>query len=178
MDAPGTSGAAYGEYRDTHNTQGQCSTWLWVGGMQQPYASPDLYTTPPMTWPGGFCPPISPLWFGWGMPYANPDKTGSASVGKNAGAKQHPSVADTGYNTVPIAALPYVDCSTPLGDHLTLAVKQKIWMEKYIDFYELLNRKVEVKDDENIKEKYSRKRPDRNWTNSVSYTHLTLPTKA
>ena len=65
---------------------------------------------------------------------------------------------DTGYNTVPIVALPYTDYSTLLGDHLTPVVKEKIWTGQYIDFYELLNRQIEVKeidkDDEKIKENY------------------------
>ena len=126
VEAPGTSGATYSEYEATHNTQGQSATWPWAGGLQQTFASPNPCTSPPMTSPGGFWPSINPHWFGWGMPYANATKTAPASEGKNLGAKQHHSVPDTGYNTVPIAALPYSDYSMPLGDHLTPAVKEKI----------------------------------------------------
>ena len=74
------------------------------------------------------------VWMGHALQYVNPATVGTASEGKNTGTKQHPSVPNTGYNMVPIAALPYTDYSTPLGDHLTLAVKEKIEWENTLIF--------------------------------------------
>ena len=172
VEAAGTARAVSGEYGGTHSAGSQLAAWPWLGGLQQPSASPNFYTTPNMAWPGGFWPSMGPQWCGWGMPGASPLNSGTASEGKYLASQLHPSVPNTGYNTVPIAAIPYTDYSTPLGDHLTPAVKEKIWRGDYIDFYELLNREFEVKeidkDDEKLKEKHRRKRPDRNWNNWVT----------
>ncbi|XP_078249656.1 uncharacterized protein LOC140704835 [Pogona vitticeps] len=172
VEASGTARAVSGEYGGAHNAASQSASWPWLGGLQQPFASPNACTTPTMAWPGGFWPPMGPQWFGWGMPVATPLKSASASEGKNSATQPHLVVPDTGYNTVPITAIPYSDYSSPLGDHLTPAVKEKIWTGQYIDFYELLNRQIEVrdidKDDEKIKEKHRRKRPDRDWNNWVT----------
>ncbi|XP_078248434.1 uncharacterized protein LOC140705804 [Pogona vitticeps] len=127
-----------------------------------------------LLWPGRVV--FGPLWAHNGLVGVcrspPPLKSASASEGKNSATQPHLVVPDTGYNTVPITAIPYSDYSSPLGDHLTPAVKEKIWTGQYIDFYELLNRQIEVrdidKDDEKIKEKHRRKRPDRDWNNWVT----------
>ena len=161
-----------GEYNATHNTSGRPASWPWFGGRQQQEVAPNISNSPPWMWPGVFWPPVNPQWFGWGMPFTSPIEPRSNLEGKNFGTPQHPSVPNTGYNSAPFAAIPYTDYSTPLGDHLTPAIKERIWKGNYIDVYELLNREYEVKeldkDDDKIKEKHRRKRPDRNWTNWVT----------
>uniref|UniRef100_A0ABM5GAZ6 C3H1-type domain-containing protein n=1 Tax=Pogona vitticeps TaxID=103695 RepID=A0ABM5GAZ6_9SAUR len=170
--ASGESTRVAGEYEASRKTISQATQWPWMGGALQAGATPNAYMTPGAPWPGSFWPPMGPQWFGWGMPMQPPSHNTPADEGKSAVIQQHPSVPNTGYNTVPMTAMPYSDYSTPLGDHLTAAVKEKIWRGDFLDFYELLNREFEVKeidkDDEKLKEKHRRKRPDRNWTNWVT----------
>ena len=172
FEASSAAGVVMGEYESLPNALSQHTHWPWAGGPQQALASPSAGVSPPMMCPGGFWPPVSPQWFGWGMPFPNSGQPTAAADGKSVGAQLHPSVPNTGYNTVPITAMPYTDYNSPLGDHLTPAVKEKIWKGEFIDFYELLNREFEVKEidkgDDKMKEKYRRKRPDRNWTNWVT----------
>ena len=73
-------------------------------------------------------------WLGWGMPAANMGTMASEGAGRNPAEPRHPSVPNTGYNTVPITAMLYTDYSTPLGDHLTPAVKGKFEEEIILIF--------------------------------------------
>ena len=90
----------------------------------------------------------------------------------------YPSVPDTGYNSVPLKDLPFEDYSLPLGDHLTLATKERIWKGNYVHIFGLLNRKVNIKamnkDDEVEKERCRCHEPDKtraNWlTGFLIYT--------
>ena len=87
VGAPRTAVDTGSEYKATHNTLSQSASWPWFGGLQQPIASPNPCASSPMMWPGGFCPPISPQWFGWGMPFTNPIKRLSPSESKNLGTQ-------------------------------------------------------------------------------------------
>ena len=115
-----------GEYEGTHSTVAQGVYWPWCDGQQQSRGFPNMGMTSPMAWPGGFWPQVAPQWFGWGMPFSTPEKHGSTKEGREFNITQHPSVPTTGYNSAPFLATPYTDYSTPLGDHLTPAIKERI----------------------------------------------------
>ena len=146
-------------------------TWPWAGASQPTPTTPSQGSSQIMGPAGAFWPYAMPPVCNWGM---IPPNVASASQGTpaSAGGWPYPSVADTGYNTVPLYELPYGDYSTPLGDHLTPAVKEKIWKGQFVDVFELLNRTVEKADfdkaDEADKERLKRKKPERNWTNWLS----------
>uniref|UniRef100_A0ABM5GJG1 C3H1-type domain-containing protein n=1 Tax=Pogona vitticeps TaxID=103695 RepID=A0ABM5GJG1_9SAUR len=170
--ADAARGEKRGEYGGLHNTSGQGVYWPWYDGRQQPTGSHNMGMSSPVPGPGHCWPQIAPQWFGWGTPGATSGKAGTTIEGREANLTLHPSVPNTGYNSAPFLYTPYTDYSTPLGDHLTPAIKERIWRGDYLDFYDLLNREYEVKeldkDDEKIKEKHRRKRPDRNWNNWVT----------
>ena len=77
------------------------------------------------------------------MPYPTVTLTAQNNTTAIAGVWPYPSVANIGYNTVPLCTLPYGDYSMSLGDHLTPATKEKIWQDIYVHLFDLLNRDVE-----------------------------------
>ena len=61
------------------------------------------------------------------------------------GVWPYPPVSDSGYNSAPLWALPFGECSLPLGNHLIPATKESIWKGYYVGIFDLLNRKVDAK---------------------------------
>ena len=99
--------------------------WPWAGGAVGTPTGHISQMSHDRGYPSATWPYIGPQWGTWGMPWGGappPPLPGSSE----AIGGWHPSVPNTGYNTVPTGALPYADYATPVGDHLTVATKEKI----------------------------------------------------
>ena len=114
-----------GESAYAVNSQPLQAVWPWAVTAQS-QAPATSYTTQPLGWPNVYWPSPTQQFCGWSTPYAAPVTPGTSGGGQGKNTGQHPSVPNTGYNTVPITAMPYGDYTMQLGDHLTPAVKEKI----------------------------------------------------
>ena len=126
VNVPRTSGGFSGESSTTHYTQPGYAAWPWAPALPSVHANPTPYMATHTGGPSTAWLPGNAIYHGWGMPHAFMPPAPTSSIGISGGTMQHPSVPPTGYNSVPLAALPYGDYSTPLGDHLTPVVKEKI----------------------------------------------------
>ena len=94
-----------------------------------------------------------------------------ARVPEGADESGVPAVADMAYNSVARWALPEGDQSLPSGDHFLPATVEKMWISKYVDVFDLLNRKIEDKkkdkEEEREREKLCWCKSDRCWANCL-----------
>ena len=104
-DATNVAGMAAGESASAVDSQPSHAVWPWAITAQS-QVPPTSYNTQPLGWPNICWPSPTQQFCGWSTPAAAPVTPGTSGVeqGKNIG--QHPSVPNTGYNTVPITAMP------------------------------------------------------------------------
>ncbi|XP_078247520.1 uncharacterized protein LOC144588466 [Pogona vitticeps] len=100
--------------------------WPWPGSDQfnlQPYPAGNTQAS------GAFSaswPYMSAHLGGWAAPLMQSPAPALVTPAAGVGVWPYPSVLDTGYNTVPLQALPFGDHAMPLGNHLTPVTKKKI----------------------------------------------------
>ena len=123
QDGPSTS---YGEFAPGPFAQAAPPAWPWPAGAPGTYPQTTPYISMSPGLPNAPWPYATPHLTGWGAPAGAPPAQAQPTLTAGSGAWPYPSVPNTGYNTVPITALPYGDYSTPLGDHLSPATKEKI----------------------------------------------------
>ncbi|XP_053105449.1 uncharacterized protein LOC128324664 isoform X3 [Hemicordylus capensis] len=90
-------------------------------------------------------------------------KAASADPGQVSEGKETAATNDK------IEHYPQGEVSLPLGDHLLLATKEKIWRNEYVDMFSLLFRETEPREgekgDRRDRERIRYKTVDRNWSN-------------
>ena len=113
-----------GESSTAPDTPSFIQAWPCQGSRQ---CTPTTYTpynaqgfrVPSTPWPG-----TSVQLSRWAAPYPPNAFLVPITLTAGMGAWPYPSVPDTGYNTMPLQALPFGNHAMPLGDHLTMTTKE------------------------------------------------------